>query len=97
MITFKTNPAGHPVTESGKPVTCDGCGVVLTSQPGPDQQQPVPDDVALQVYGLGPGVLTYVVCERGADCLTLAQLADEMHWPHWHVGADHQHDTQREQ
>lgn len=79
MIKFRTNAVGHPVTESGKPVTCDGCGVVLTTQPGLEQQQPVPDDVAREVYGQEPGVLTYVVCERGADCLTLARLADEFH------------------
>lgn len=79
MITFKTNSLGHPVTESGKPVTCDGCGVALTEQPGPDQQQDVPADVAREVYGQGPGVLTYIVCQRGADCLTLAMLADEMY------------------
>lgn len=79
MIAFNTNHAGHPVTGSGKPVTCDGCGVVLTAQPGPGQQQPVPDDIAHRTYGQAPGVLTYVVCPRGADCLTLARLADELH------------------
>jgi hypothetical protein len=78
-IVFKTDLHGHPITESGKPVTCDGCGAVLTVQPGPDQQQPVPADVAREVYGQEPGVLTYVVCERGAACFTLAQLGDEMH------------------
>lgn len=79
MLTFPTDPNGRPVTDSGKPVTCDGCSVVLTEQPGPEQQQPVPDDVAREVYGQEPGVLTYVVCPRGSDCLTLARLADELH------------------
>jgi hypothetical protein len=79
MITFKTDHLGHPVTESGKPVTCDGCGTVLTEQPGPDQQAPVPDDLAHDVYGKEPGVLTYIVCPRGAECLHLAQHADEMY------------------
>jgi hypothetical protein len=78
-IVFKTDLQGHPVTESGKPVTCDGCGVVLTAQPSADQQQPVPADVAREVYGQEPGGLTYVVCERGAACFDLARLDDEMH------------------
>lgn len=78
MITFNTDQNGHP-TESGSPVTCDGCGTVLTEQPGPDQQMPVPADVARKVYGQEPGVLTYVVCRRGEDCITLALLADELY------------------
>jgi hypothetical protein len=79
VITFKTNHLGHPVTESGKPVTCDGCGVVLTRQPGPGQQRPVLDEVARETYGAAPGTLTYIACERGADCLTLAELAEELY------------------
>lgn len=79
MITFKTDPHDRPVTESGKSVTCDGCGVVLTEQPSPQQQRPVPADIAREVYGQKPGALTYVVCPRGDDCFTLAQLADELH------------------
>lgn len=79
VITFKTDASGRLVTESGKPVTCDGCSAVLTEQPGPDQQRPVPDDIVRDVYGQEPGSLTYVVCQRGEDCLTLALLADEMH------------------
>jgi hypothetical protein len=87
LITFKTNRHGHPVTESGQPVTCDGCGIRLTTPPTAEQQQEVPPAVALLVYGedrrkLAPGVapITYVVCERGIDCLTLAQLADDLYF-----------------
>lgn len=79
MITFETNHEGHPVTDSGRPVVCDGCGVVLTAQPGPDQQRPVSDDIARDVYGQGPGELTYVVCERGEPCFALALLANELY------------------
>lgn len=78
-ITFKTDSAGRPVTESGKPVTCDGCGAVLTRQPTADEQKPVPDQVALDVYGKAPGVLGYVVCPRGVACLDLAELADDLY------------------
>lgn len=87
MITFKTNTRGEPVTESGRPVTCDGCGARLTSQPGPDQQQEVPPALARQVYGedrdtvvaAGDQPLTFIVCDRGTDCLTLALLAEELY------------------
>ncbi len=78
-IIFPTNAAGHPVTHSGKAVTCDGCKVVLTSQPPPEQQRPVPDWITTDVYGKPPGSLNYVVCERGADCFTLAALDDELY------------------
>lgn len=86
MLTFKTNTLGEPVTDSGRPVVCDGCGVKLTSQPGPDQQQEVPPAIARLVYGndaaqlpAGAVPLTYIVCERGIDCLTLALLADDLY------------------
>jgi hypothetical protein len=86
-ITFKTDPAGRPVTESGRPVVCDGCGVRLTSQPRPEQVQQVPPAIARQVYGEnreqtvaeGGQPLVYVVCDRGVDCLTLALLADDLY------------------
>lgn len=84
LLIFATNALGHPVTGSGKRVTCDGCGIKLTAQPTAAQQTPVPAEIALKVYGqdvtqvpAGQEPLTYVVCERGVDCLTLAQLADE--------------------
>jgi hypothetical protein len=77
-IVFTLDKAGRPVTDSGKPVTCDGCGTRLEAQPSAEQQAPVPDDVARTVYGAEPGVLRYVVCERGVDCMTLAQIADEL-------------------
>jgi hypothetical protein len=85
VITFRTNPAGHPVTESGRPVTCDGCGIRLTTQPGEAQQTLVPAFIAREVYGrqtpppAGVEPLTYVVCERGVDCFALALLADELY------------------
>lgn len=87
MITFKTNTRGEPVTESGQPVTCDGCSIRLASPPGEAQQQEVPADVALRVYGEdrartlaeGGQPLTYVVCDRGVDCMTLAELADSLY------------------
>ncbi len=79
MSLFLIDEHGHPVTVSGNPVTCDGCGTVLTEPPGPDQQEPVPDDVARVTYGQPPGVLTYIVCRRRGDCLTLARLADELY------------------
>lgn len=78
-ITFDLNPAGQPMTTSGKRVTCDGCGVELGSQPTPEQQAPVPASIAQTVYGRGPGELVYVACKRGVDCLTLAVLDDELH------------------
>lgn len=82
-----TDPSGQPVTESGKPVICDGCGVVLTVQPPAEQQQEVPPQVARRVYGedreavlaAGGQPLTYVVCERGEACLILARLDDELY------------------
>jgi hypothetical protein len=78
-MTFKTNTAGHPVTETGKPITCDGCAVVLTEQPTEAQQTPVPSPIVETVYGQQPGDVHYVVCARGIDCLTLALLADELY------------------
>lgn len=87
MIVFKTDPTGRPVTESGRPVTCDGCGVRLTTAPTEAQQRQVPEELARRVYGqdlaavlaAGEQPLTYVVCERGIDCSALAELADELY------------------
>lgn len=70
------------LTPSGQVITCDGCGTAV-ERVTDAMTDPVPDDIARDVYGRYPGELVYIACAPLPDgtqpCLGLALLADEMY------------------
>ncbi len=70
------------LTPSGQVITCDGCAAPVEAVTAA-MTQPVPDDIAREVYGRPPGALVYIVCAPLPDgsqpCLDLALLADGLY------------------
>lgn len=70
----KTAPATTP---SGRPITCDGCGSVISREEVTEAMtSPIPDEISVENYGRAG--LVYIVCQplpAGQPCLVQPRAA----------------------